>query len=105
MSKADNNLDVESGELRDISLITFINRKPASRRHVCFPSASFDYTSTNIALNTLIGRKRSRDSDNWARNLQKHNGTKDCEEAKVAKIEKEAHLKEAERARSQMTAD
>lgn len=50
-------MNVENGESSDDSSILLINRK-------------------NIAMNTLIGRKRSCNPENWSRNLQKHKRTK-----------------------------
>ncbi|GFW10300.1 uncharacterized protein TNCV_5096511 [Trichonephila clavipes] len=96
-----NNMSEESS---DDSSIRFINRKSGPRRRLSFSSDSSDCNSTN-PTNTLIGRKRSRNPVKWIRNLQKHNRIKDDEGIKMAKIEKETHLEEAERARSQMAAD
>ncbi|GFY20100.1 hypothetical protein TNCV_2147931 [Trichonephila clavipes] len=69
-----NNVSEESS---DDSSIRFINRKSGPRRRLSFSS----------------------DPVKWIRNLQKLNRIKDDEGIKMAKIEKETHLEEAERAR------
>ncbi|UYV67872.1 hypothetical protein LAZ67_5002317 [Cordylochernes scorpioides] len=95
----------ENSESSDGSSIQVINRKCGSRKRLWVSSDSSDCSSKNIATNTSIGRKRSCNPDNWARNIQKQKRTKDSEGIQMAKIEKENHLEEAERARSLMAAD
>lgn len=72
MMSETNNVSEESSD--DFS-IRFINRKTGPRRRLSFSSNSSDCNSTN-PINTLIGRKRSRNPVKWIRNLQKHNRIK-----------------------------
>ncbi|UYV82284.1 hypothetical protein LAZ67_21001583 [Cordylochernes scorpioides] len=76
MSESNNNVDVQNSESSDGSSIQVINRKCGSRKRLWVSSDSSDCSSKNIATNTSIGRKRSCNPDNWARNIQKQKITK-----------------------------
>ncbi|UYV67129.1 hypothetical protein LAZ67_4004017, partial [Cordylochernes scorpioides] len=76
MSESNNNVDVQNSESSDGSSIQVINRKCGSRKRLWVSSDSSDCSSKNIATNTSIGRKRSCNPDNWARNIQKQKRTK-----------------------------
>ncbi|UYV75554.1 hypothetical protein LAZ67_13000591 [Cordylochernes scorpioides] len=70
------NLSNDNSESSDGSSIQVINRKCGSRKRLWVSSDSSDCSSKNIATNTSIGRKRSCNPDNWARNIQKQKRTK-----------------------------
>lgn len=67
MSKT-NDVSEESSE---DSSIRFINKRSGPSRRLSFSSDSSDCNSTN-PTNISIGRKRSRNTGKWKRNLQKH---------------------------------
>lgn len=72
MGETNNTMHMENSESSDGSSIRFFIRKSGSRRRLWFSTDSSHCNSTNIATDTLIGRKRSCNPDNWTRSLQKH---------------------------------